>query len=353
MRRRARAIQVSILAVLLLLGADASARLEPIRRARWLMGTSCVGEAYGKAAAQALADAFDSIARTEARLSTWRDDSELSQVNRLASAGRQHLSPELAAFLDITLQLVGESDGAFDPTIGPLVRAWDLRGAGRIPPAGELSSARRSVGARHVHLDRAAATISFDVPGLWLDPGGIGKGWALDRAAEVLREHALDGALLDFGGQLIAVGTPPGARHWPVAVARPDDRSRPELVLALASGSVATSAQSQRGHSVGGRWLGHILDPRTGEPVARSGSVTVAAENATEADALATALFVMGPEAGLAWAKDHPRIGVGFLEPDGSGSAGRVWRLRANRRFHSMILAAPGQRDEERDTGSR
>lgn len=345
MRRGAAPTIASLwLAALAIPSVPAETVLEPVRRVRHLMGTACAGTAYahpGRDAAPALAAAFDRIAAVEATLSTWRKDSELSRVNRSASGGPVVVGPELASFLTDGLRLATLSGGAFDPTVGPLIDAWDLRGAGRIPSPGELERARESVGHARVHLNREAGTVRFDAPRMWIDAGGIGKGFALDRAEQELRRAGVRAALIDFGGQLLAVGAPPGESAWTVAVADPEKRDRPALLLALRDASAATSAQSERGREVNGRWVGHILDPRTARPVERSGSVTVVAPSATEADALATALFVMGSRDGLRWAEGRG-LAVGFLEPVGKTGDNPRWRLHANAPFRSLVVARRG-----------
>ncbi|MGD8377957.1 MAG: FAD:protein FMN transferase, partial [Acidobacteriota bacterium] len=144
---------------------------------------------------------------------------------------------------------------------------------------------------------------------------------------------------------VLALRAPPGEDSWRIAVADPEDRARTVLVLGLRDLSAATSSQSERGLLVDGRRVGHILDPRTGIPVPRAGSVTVVARSAAEADALATALFVMGPDRGLAWASGRG-VGVGFLEPAADREGGARLRLRANRRFSSLVVARRDLVDE-------
>jgi thiamine biosynthesis lipoprotein len=337
--------RIRVLAGLVVCAAPIPAPADPApaQRAQWLMGTFCSGQVYApgpEAAEAALASAFDRIAAAEALLSTWRDDSELALLNRRAASAPVPVSAELAAFLGDALRLAATTGGTFDPTVGALIDLWDLRGAGRVPAEAEIDRARRAVGYAHVHLDGVAGTVRFHAPSLWIDSGGVGKGFALDRAAAVLRASGAQAALLDFGGQLLAVGSPPGEPAWAVAVADPDHRDQAVLLLALRDASAATSAQSERGRDLDGRWVGHILDPRTARPVERGGSVTVVTRSATDADALATALFVMGPERGLRWIEGREGIGVGFLERV-PGEATRL-RLRANRLFCSLVL---GRRD--------
>lgn len=292
-------------------------------RARYLMGTTCRVTAWHEEAdraGRAAAAALDEVAAVEALLSTWRDDSELSRLNRRAGEGPVEVSADLAAFLDVALRVAAATGGAFDPTVGPLVDAWDLRGEGRVPDADELAAARAAVGFDAVRLHDGPSALDLTAPGARLDAGAVGKGWALDRAAEVLRDHGVSAALLDFGGQLLAVGAPPGADGFRVAIADPLARERPAVLLVLRDASIATSAQSERGRRVGEDLVGHVIDPRTGRPVPVLGSATAWAPTAAEADALSTAFLVLGPAASAAWVAGHPDDrGVAWLEPTDGG----------------------------------
>jgi thiamine biosynthesis lipoprotein len=330
---------------LALLGATGAAASsgpipDPVLRGRFLMGAVCQITAYGDDpgdTARSLEAALDAIEQAEALLSTWREDTELARVNRAAAKQRAALSPELAAFVGRVLALAATTQGAFDPTVGALIDAWDLRGDGRVPSPGALRDALASVGFRRVELDGGVLSVRFHAPGLWLDTGAAGKGYALDLAADVLRGHGLASFLLDFGGQVLAAGAPPGRAAWSVAVADPGHRSEPALILSLRDSSVATSSQWERGRQIGGRWIGHILDPRSGEPVAWRGSATVVAASALEADALATGLFVMGPGDGLAWASTRKGVGLAYLSAAAGPEAGRVLELHANETLEAVL----------------
>jgi thiamine biosynthesis lipoprotein len=152
-----------------------------------------------------------------------------------------------------------------------------------------------------------------------VDLGGIAKGLALDRAGVVLRATGVPRALLNLGGEILALG-----RDWDVSLAHPAARLEPAVRIKVSDSAVSTSGQSEHGFVVAGKRYGHILDPRTGEPVASNASVTVVAASATRADAISTALFVMGRERAAEFAAAHTEIGVVWLEPAGQGV--RVWK---------------------------
>ena len=293
------------------------AAAEPVTRARWLMGTLWTFTAEGPDAGPAFDAALDTVAALERRLSNWNPASELSRLN---AAGAGDVSTPLAAVLDSARALAEATDGAFDPTVEPLTLAWDLRGKGRVPSTAERSAARARVGWGRLSLDRQHVALG----GTQLDLGGIAKGFALDRALGVLRARGVRSAALDAGGQRLLFGAVPCS----VWVAHPEQRDRAAVLLVLADGSLSTSAQSLHTLRHGSRRIGHVLDPRTGQPLATRASVSVFAPSGTRADALSTALLVMGRERALAFAAAHPELGVLWLEPQGSGVVvAEAWNL--------------------------
>jgi len=304
-----------------------------VERARYLMGTPCavvVVHRDSAAALEAVTSALDEIDRLEDVMSSWREDSELARLNRSAAAGPVVCSTELAAVLDSGLVLARLTAGAFDPTVGPLVDAWDLRGQGRVPSVVEVAAALACVGWSGLDFDREARTVRFARPGMSVDLGGVGKGFALDRAAATLARLGSPSALINLGGELFALGE----RHT-VTVAHPAARLTPVVELEVGDACVSTSGQSERGFSVRGVRYGHVIDPRTGRPVATAASVTVVCRSAARADALATALLVMGRERAAGFVRAHPEVGALWLEPAGSGVRAWNWNL-------STVRAVPG-----------
>jgi thiamine biosynthesis lipoprotein len=326
------ALSFVLAAALPLQTGDALAAAARIERTRYLMGTLCTAsaEAADSATAEAaLAAAFDEIARLERVMSSWRDDSELARFNRAAGTGPVACSADLAAVLDSALALARATGGAFDPTVEPLVAAWDLRGDGRVPAPAALASARDRVGWSGLAVDGGALTARLARAGMGVDLGGIGKGFALDRAALVLAGRGVRRATLNFGGELLVLGPET------VSVAHPTRRLTPLVEIAVADAAVSTSGQSERGVTVRGVRHGHILDPRTGRPVPTAASITVVCPGATRADALSTALLVMGREGAGVFAAAHPEVGVLWLDPVPGGV--RAWRWNL-----SDVRAVPG-----------
>lgn len=321
--RPGRSVALGLGCIAFLAGPIANAApAREVVRARVLMGTLCTLSTPAKdtvRAGESLAAALDEIARLESVMSDWSPTSEVARVNVLAAARATSCSPELFAVLDSALTLARLTQGTFDPTVEPLVQLWDMRGKGRLPDPVSVARVRSLVDHTQVTLDPASHTVRFARAGMAFNLGGIGKGFALGRAATLLRARGIKSAQLDLGGQLYAVGAP-----CTLAVAHPGDRLRAMVRLVVRDASVSTSSQGEHRVTVGRASFGHVLDPRQGVSVMSDASVTVVCESPTRADALSTALLVMGREAAEAFTRTQSGIGVLWLEPHGTSV--RAWR---------------------------
>src|SRR6267378_1149332 len=265
------------------------------------MGTSFEVYLYApnrERAAELFEAAFDEIERVEQVLSNYRPSSELSRINAIAADAPVVTDPEVFALLERAFVYSRESDGAFDVTVGKLMKAWGFfRGAGHYPSSEELARARAETGWQRVRLDQRTRSVLFLARGIELDLGGIGKGYALDCVARVLREAGVTAALISSGSSSIyAIGAPPGQAGWPVRVSDPLDRTRTLSTILLKDQSLSTSGNYEKFFQLNGRTYCHIMDPRTGCPVEGMLQTSVIATEATDSDALSTAVFVMGPE---------------------------------------------------------
>lgn len=242
--------------------------------------------------------AFDEIERVEEALSNYRPSSELSRINANAAEGPVVTDKEVFDLLAQAFDYSQRSDGAFDITVGKLMKAWGFfRGSGHFPSDEELTSARQQTGWQNVKLDKRVRSITFLKRGIELDLGGIGKGYALDRVAELLREAGVKAALISSGSSSIyAIGAPPGKVGWPVRIPNPMDRTRTLYTILLKDQSLSTSGSYEKFFHINGRTYCHIMDPRTGRPVEGMLQTTVITPKATDSDALSTAVFVMGPQ---------------------------------------------------------
>lgn len=298
--------------------------LPRVVRARYLMGTILEIDAVAAerhAAEAGVGLAFETVAAAEARLSNWRADSELSRVNREAARHAVPISPETFKALRRAFDLARETGGAFDPTVGAVTQSLGL--TGEASDAARAAVGREAIGWERVLLDPRRRAVSFQAAGASIDSGAFGKGDALDRALAALERHGVVAARLNFGGQisLLGAGTREGRRlHFDeVAIAAPDGSAREVCRFGAQAGSVSTSGDSER--------PGHLIDPRTGRAARFHGSVTVLADNGLRADALSTALFVLGPLEGVAFA-ERRGIAVVYVFPQKSG-----WTIRASRAF--------------------
>lgn len=296
--------------------AQASADAQ-VERVTVVMGTSLRLQVTGtrrSAALEASEVALRAVEAAEQRLSTWRSDSELSQLQSQPSGRAQECSTLLAGELQQATTWAARTEGAFDPTVAPLIAAWDLRGVGRRPSRSQRLEALERVNFRRVQVQFDRVRLQ---PGTRIEEGGFGKGAALDAARQALAKLPHIEAMLDLGGQ---VSLTSGAHPQQVPLAHPDDRDRICLHLQLRAGeSMATSANTVKAKSTPQETIGHLLDPRSGKPAADFGSVTVISTSALTADALSTALFVMGPEAALAFAEAQPDVEALILQRSAQG----------------------------------
>ena len=268
-------------------------------------------------------EALAEIARLEAQLSLYRPNSEIAHLNARAAQSAVRVTPSLFALLQHAKRLSEESAGAFDITVAPLVRCWGfMRGSGRMAANHEIAEARAKVGMDLVRLNAEDSTVQFARAGVMLDLGAIGKGYAVDRAAEVLREAGVTSAIVHGGTSTVyALGHPPDAESWKIAVEKPKSfaNSTSSLLAAVPLKDEAMSVSAVWGKSfeADGRTFGHVLDPRTGWPVAGALLAAVVLPSATETDALSTALLTVGSAGHEQIAGLRPRLRTLLvLEPE-------------------------------------
>jgi thiamine biosynthesis lipoprotein len=295
--------------VLLLSGALAADRPELLRIEKTgdAMGAtySIVLYGYDQVKMEAAADAaFDEVGRLDGMLSNYRAESEWSAVNRHAAEAPVKVSPELFQLLSACAAYSRESEGAFDITVGPLMKLWGFyKDFGRLPSRAEVAATLPKVGYRRVHLDAAAGTVWFDRAGVELDPGGIGKGYAVDRMVDVLRRQGFEIALVaGSDSSIYGMGAPPTEpRGWRVNIRDPRNAHRTVAEAFLKDMSMSTSGSYEKFFRAEGRIYAHIMDPRTGYPAQGSLSVSVIAPRTIDSEAWAKPYFVNGRQ----WAAKH------------------------------------------------
>jgi thiamine biosynthesis lipoprotein len=272
--------------------------------------------------------AFEEIDRIDQLMSNYNPDSPLSRINREGGKGPVVVEPELFDFIERCLKYSRESEGAFDITVGPLMKAWGFyRGEGRIPWFFELWSVMRKVGYQRLILNPQERTIQFSVPGMELDLGGIAKGYAVDRVVDLLKEYKIENAFVSAGGStLYGLGAPPNREGWEVKLRdplAPRDRSKSAGAVYLKNRSLSVAGNYEKFFKVRGVTYSHIMDPHTGYPVQNMLSVAVLTESGVDGDAVDDVFYVLGVEKSKAYLQKHPGIEVFFYLPDGE----KQWKM--------------------------
>ena len=280
---------------------DSSDKATAYKESRKVMGTLCEVQVYhpdAAIAARAMTAALDEMSRVDRLLSNYLPDSELSHMNASAAKAPFRASPELYEFVKRARAYFDQTGGTFDPTMGAIVRAWGFfTSQPSRPNAADLAAAKARAGFDKVRLDDATRSVSFAVDGIEIDPGGIGKGYAADRAAAVLRDMGVTSALVSAGGSsLYAIGRPPARAGWKVAVQDPSRRGDALAFVTLRDNALSTSGIAEKFVIEGPHRYAHIIDPRTLEPHEGMCQVTVVSADATSSDALTKAAFLLSRE---------------------------------------------------------
>jgi FAD:protein FMN transferase len=249
-------------------------------------------------------EALDEIDRIEQQLSLYKPSSEIAHVNAHAEERPVRVSPAVFRLIAQSVELSRRTRGAFEITVGPLVRCWGFtRGTGTFPPPEAIAQAREAVGSQHLELDAANFSVRFARPGMMIDLGSIGKGYALDRAAELLRENGIENALLHGGTSTVfAMGAHPIDGAWKVSIDRPPPEGEtsptppaPLAVIPLRDEAISVSAVWGKSFRHEGRDYGHLIDPRTGWPAEHGLLGAAVSRHAAESDALSTAVLLAQP----------------------------------------------------------
>lgn len=291
-------------AALLLVHSAGAQRLE---RTTDAMGATFSIVLYGDDQASmnhAIDAAFDEAHRLDELLSNYKPASEWSRINREAAAHPVAVSPELFQLLSDCLDYSRASEGTFDITVGPLMRAWGFFGGTRqVPSSEQLREAREPVGYEHIQLNAREHAIHFDHPGVEIDPGGVGKGYAVDRMVAILRARGFRNALVAASGSSIyGLGNPPDeSRGWPISIADPWDHRKNAAQVFLKDMSLSTSGAYEKSFRVGGHRYSHIMDPRTGIPAETAVQVTVLAPRTIDSEVWAKPYFIQGRD----WTSVH------------------------------------------------
>ncbi len=313
-----RALCLISISFLFLCASDSGPATAFVHQKKYVMGTVFEIAAYGESPARlsvAINRAFQEIVRLDAVMSNYNSASDLSRLNRSAHFHAEAVPRDLYRVIEESLLYSRLSDGKFDISVAPLVNLWKAAMRGdHVPSSAQEQKLRRCVGYQNIALfppDR----VEFRSPCLQIDLGAIGKGYAVDRAVEILRSFGVERALINAGGSTIyAMGSPPGQTAWLVHLRDPSKQIDPQAMLC--DDSVSTSEQTP-GTSLGNNSPGHIVDPETATPSKTTFAVSAIAKTATASDALSTTLLLIGPEKGKAMIKNMANAGAIWVSPNG------------------------------------
>jgi thiamine biosynthesis lipoprotein len=284
-----------------------------------VLGTACVVNLYEGGRKETYRKIFDRLREIENTMSANLEDSDLGRINAAAGIKAVKAHPDTIKVLKRALHFAELSGGAFDPTVGPLVKLWDIgSGNEKIPGEEEITKALSLINRREIIIDEAAGTVFLPRPGMGLDLGAIAKGYAADEAARIIAGAGIERALVDLGGNILVKGPKPDGSPWRVGIQNPTDNRGAYIGISeVTNKTLVTSGVYERFFESGGKRYHHILSTRTGYPV-ESGllSVTVISGSSMDADALSTALFALGYEAGLPLAESMENTEAIFIFGD-------------------------------------
>lgn len=266
----------------------------------------------------AIEAAFNELKRVE-NLTSFHKSSDLTRLNTSSGEGLHKVDPELVDVIIRSLEFSALSNGAFDPTIGPVAQLWNFSGESgpRLPAAEEIGKALLLIGWEQVVVDKNDHSVSLPKQGMALDLGAIAKGYAIDRAAQKLRSLGVKAALINAGGDIVVYGAKEPGKPWKIGVQDPRNPGGVIAVAELTDKAMVTSGDYERFFEEDGKRYHHILDPGTGYPAEALQSVTIVADDGVTADALSTAVFVLGKEKGIALVDSLSNVAAMLVDAQG------------------------------------
>ncbi len=313
---------------------------EDLTRTDFVLGTVCTIRLIDGGNANTLSEAFARLRSIEDHMSANKDGTEIAQIN--ANAGKEPVKVSEDTFYVITkaLEYARLTNGAFDPSVGPLVRLWNIGNGGeKVPPEREILAAKALVGWQQVVMDAATRKVFLKKPGMRLDLGAIAKGYAADEVAKILIAHKVKAAVVDLGGNVLVFGSKKDKSPWRVGIQNPESARGEYLGIATgAQMTVVTSGVYERYFIQDGKRYHHILSTETGWPVDNGlVSVSIISKSSIDADALSTSLFILGIEKGMALLKNFPDTYAVFIDKDKkvylSPGASKVFTLQ-DKNYH-------------------
>ncbi len=286
-----------------------------LKQTRMIMGTFAEVSVYSSdenTAGKAIEEALNEMERMDNIMSNYKNDSELSRLNRKAAKSPFPCQRELLGVIEQSQYYSEFSNGAFDITVSPIVALWGFfNDKGHIPSDKEIQKLLPAVSYKNIVINKnnypkKPNTISFKNTHTEIDLGAIGKGYAVDKALEIIKTHGISNACINLGGNIYVLGTPADKNAWKIGIQHPRDKNEILGYLELKDEATATSGDYERFFEINGKRYSHIIDPRTGKPVSGTIAVTIVAPTSTDVDALSTSVFVLGPEKGLKLIENIP-----------------------------------------------
>lgn len=309
---------------------------KPLTREKPLLDTLVTIKAYGdnrRDTERAVDRAFVAMAKIESLADNFAADSEITLLNKRSGQGPVKASPDLFNMIALSIHYSKKTQGAFDITVGPLTRLWRFGEKSHLPSRAEIDTLLPLVGWEKINLDREKQTVELTKPGMILDLGGVSKGYAVDKAMQVLQSRGIRGALVTTGSTTRVIGTKAGNRAWEIGIQHPRDEGELLGVISSTQKSISTSGDYQRYFEKEGKRYHHILDPRTGLPVERIMAVTVVVTgDCAAADTLSTGVFALGFPQALRFVENEKGLEAMIVTSDGrvhlsSGLKGKVDKL--------------------------
>lgn len=316
-------IIVILILVLSFVGCEKKEDKEPLSKTEFMMDTVMTIKIYDKKDEEILDKAFDRIKEIEGRMSNTIENSDISKINKEAGKNPVEVDEEVYKVLTKAKYFAELTDGAYEPTIGPLVELWDIRNEGKndkhtIPTKEDIKKAANKVDYRKLEL-LEGNKVFLKEEGMKLDLGGIAKGYAGDETTRVLKENGVSSGIVDLGGNIYAIGSKEGDKDWKIGIQNPKEtRGSYAGIVEVEDTSVVTSGDYERYFEVDGKRYHHIIDSKTGYPVDNElSAISIVTESSTDADALSTALFVLGREKSEELLKNLEGIEVLYLTKSG------------------------------------
>ncbi|HHT9145641.1 MAG TPA: FAD:protein FMN transferase [Candidatus Wunengus sp. YC61] len=309
-------------------GKESISDIKLLKQTRMIMGTVAEVSIYSndeKTAGNAIEEALNEMERMDRIMSNYKNDSELSKVNKKAAKSPVPCNAELLEVIEQSQYYSELSGGAFDITVSPIVALWGFfREKGHVPPDKEIEKLLPAVSYKNIVVKKNAetkksGTVFFKDIKTQIDLGAIGKGYAVDKALEIIKKCGIDNGCINLGGNIYVLGTPPGKNAWKIGVQHPRNRDEILGYLELKNEATATSGDYERFFEFNGKRYSHIINPRTGRPVSGTIATTIVAPTGTEVDALSTSVFVLGHEKGMELIKKIPNADamIAYEEKDG------------------------------------